>query len=113
MLGDILHFHRTEGAKADMQGYMGDLYTGILYLLQKLFCKVQSCGRSGCASLVFRVYRLVAVLVLQFVCDIRRQDITVPTLHFLPGFTSVSQMSFSFLFKRRISIAASVPTLEP
>ena len=27
MLGDILHFHRTEGAKADMQGYMGDLYT--------------------------------------------------------------------------------------
>ena len=73
MLGDILHFHRTEGAKADMQGYMGDLYTGILYLLQKLFCKVQSCGRSGCASLVFRVYRLVAVLVLQFVCDIRRQ----------------------------------------
>ena len=37
MLGDILHFHRTEGAKADMQGYMGDLYTGILYLLQKLF----------------------------------------------------------------------------
>ena len=68
MLGDILHFHRTEGAKADMQGYMGDLYTGILYLLQKLFCKVQSCGRSGCASLVFRVYRLVAVLVLQFVC---------------------------------------------
>ena len=73
MLGDILHFHRTEGAKADMQGYMGDLYTGILYLLQKLFCTVQSCGRSGCASLVFRVYRLVAVLVLQFVCDIRWQ----------------------------------------
>ena len=56
-----------------MQGYMGDLYTGILYLLQKLFCKVQSCGRSGCASLVFRVYRLVAVLVLQLVCDVRRQ----------------------------------------
>ena len=31
MLGDILHFHRTEGAKADMQGYMGDLYTCLLY----------------------------------------------------------------------------------
>ena len=40
MLGDILHFHRTEGAKADMQGYMGDLYTGILYLLQKLIRKM-------------------------------------------------------------------------
>ena len=64
MLGDILHFHRTEGAKADMQGYMGDLYTGILYLLQKLFCKVQSCGRSGCASLVFRATQDTTMLRL-------------------------------------------------
>ena len=30
-----------------------------------------------------------------------------------PGFTSVSQISFSFLFKRRISILASVPSLTP
>ena len=34
-------------------------------------------------------------------------------LTFLPGFTRVSQISFSLLFNRRISIAASVPTFEP
>ena len=40
-------------------------------------------------------------------------EISVPTLHFLPGLTNVSQTSFSFLFNNNTSIFASVPTLLP
>ena len=34
MLGDILHFHRTEGAKANMKCQVSYLYTFLLNFLQ-------------------------------------------------------------------------------
>ena len=69
----ILHFHRTEGAQSYMKGHMGDIYPLVLDRLQKFRCKMKSCSRCSCGSFMLCIDRLITVLILQLMCDIRRQ----------------------------------------
>ena len=64
MLLYIIHLNRPERAKAYMKGYMGNVDTLCLYLLQKLLRKMQACSRCCCGAFVLRINGLVAVLIL-------------------------------------------------
>ena len=46
VLGHIIYFHRTEGAKSHMQSDMGQLYAFGLNLLQQIRGEMKTCG--GC-----------------------------------------------------------------
>ena len=53
MLQHIIYFHRAEGAEADMEGHMGDLYPFFRDLPQKFVCEMQPCRRGGCGASCF------------------------------------------------------------
>jgi len=73
MLGNLIHFYRTECSKPHMKCNSRNIHTFCLNLFQKFRCKMQSCRRCCCRTCVSCIYRLVTVLILQLVCDIWRQ----------------------------------------
>ena len=73
MVLDILGFNGSECTKSDMECDTAYTDTHILYLGQKLFCKVKTRCRSSCTSELFRINCLITLGVLQFFLYIRRQ----------------------------------------
>ena len=69
----IIYLYRPKGSKPHMKRHMGDVYSHILDLLQQFFRKVKSRSRSRSASFVFCIDGLVALFILQFMGNIRRQ----------------------------------------
>lgn len=66
-------FTGRKDAEADMEGHMGDLYPFFLRSSPKVVCEMQPCRRGGCGALMFCIYGLITVFILQLVCDIWRQ----------------------------------------
>ena len=64
MIFDGIDLYRAEGSETDMESYMSDLNTHLLDLLQKFFCEMQSCCRSGRRTLVLGIYSLITVFIL-------------------------------------------------
>ena len=70
---DILHLYRAECAESHMEGHVGNLYSHSLNLSQKLLGKMQARRRRRRRPFMPGIDGLVTVLVLQLVCNIRRQ----------------------------------------
>ena len=64
MLLHIIYLNRTERAKTYVKSYMGNIYPFGFHLLQKLFCKMQTCCRRCCRTFILCINSLVAILIL-------------------------------------------------
>ena len=73
MFQNIISLHGTECAKSHMQCHISESYTLFFDLLQQLLCKMKTCCRCRSRTIILRINRLIAVLILQLVCDIGRQ----------------------------------------
>ena len=73
MLGDFVLLHRTEGAKAHVQRHIANANAHGLHLFQQLLRKMQARRGCGGAAHHLGIHRLVALAILQFLLDIRRQ----------------------------------------
>lgn len=73
MAVDIVHTDGTERAKPDMKRDEGDMNTHRFQLLEQLLGKVQPGRRGGCRSTFTRVDRLISILVVKLLLNIRRQ----------------------------------------
>ena len=73
MVLDLIRLDRTERAKSHMEGDSYDIDPLIFYLGKKLIGKMKPRRRSCCRPFIFRIYGLIAVLILKFVLDIRRK----------------------------------------
>ena len=84
MLCHVVHLHGAEGPESDMQGDIADIDTFCPDLLQQLRREMQACRRRSCAAFIFCINRLIAVLILQVMGDIRRQrHLAKAVKHFL------------------------------
>ena len=73
MLQNIVSLYWAECPKTHMQRYIGKPYALLFYLFQQLSRKMKTCCRCRSRTIILRINRLIAVLILQLVCDIRRQ----------------------------------------
>ena len=73
MFQNIRFLYRTEGSKANMECYFCNLHSHISYLLQQLRCKMKTGCRCSCRTVIFCIYSLITVLILQLMRNIRRQ----------------------------------------
>ena len=73
MIQYIRNLDRPEGSQTHMKCDVRDLDAHFLNLCQQLFREMQTCCRCSRRSFMFRINRLIAVLVLQTVCDVWRQ----------------------------------------
>src|SRR5699024_8310754 len=64
MVFDIVCTDRTECTKADVQCNRGDIDALCFNIVKKRFCKVQSGSRRCRRPAVFRIHRLVSLLVI-------------------------------------------------
>ena len=71
VLQNIFLLDRPEGSQSHMERHVGDIHAFLRNLLQQLRGEMQSGSRRRRRSLVLRIDRLITVLVLQFMCDIR------------------------------------------
>ena len=73
MVGDFVLLDRTEGSQTDMEGHSGDVDPLGFDFFQQLVGKVQSCRRSCRRTQLMRIHRLITLVVLQLLGDVRRQ----------------------------------------
>ena len=73
MIQYIRNLDRPEGSQTHMKCDVRDLDSHFLNLCQQLFREMQTCCRCSRRSFVFRINRLIAVLILQTVGDVWRQ----------------------------------------
>lgn len=73
VVGDFVLLDRTEGSQTDMEGHSGDVDPLGFDFFQQLVGKVQSCRRSCRRAQLVRIHRLITLVVLQLLGDVRRQ----------------------------------------
>ena len=84
MVENIVFLDRSESPQSHMKRDIGNLYALFLDLFQKLLCKVESCCRRCRRTFILGIHSLITVLILQFMCNIRRQwHLTKLVKHFL------------------------------
>ena len=59
----IFCFYRPEGSQAYVEGHVGDGHSHLFNLLQQFFCKMKSCRRCRCRSVMFCIHCLITVFI--------------------------------------------------
>ena len=84
MFQNIFFLHGTEGSKPHMQGHICCFNALFLNAPQQFLGKMQPRGRCSGGTLIFCIYRLVAVLILELMGNVGRQrHLPQPVQHFL------------------------------